>query len=129
MLKIYLLIIVLGLAGAIGYGAWWYYTDTQARIRILTENSAKLEMAKKVQDQTIDTLKADANKYRKLNKNLSLNLQKSHDYKNKLIGKLRRHDLSRLSQSKPKIVEGKINRGTKLFFQGFESDTALPAVK
>ena len=129
MLKLYLLIVVLGLVGGAVYGGFWYYKDTQARIQILTENTAKLELAKKVQDQTIDTLKADANKYRKLNKDLSLQLQKAHDYKNKLIGKLRKHNLTRLSQQKPNLVEGKINRGTKRLFESFESDSALPVVK
>mgnify|MGYP003144298448 CR=1 FL=1 len=129
MLKLYLLIVVLGLVGGAVYGGFWYYKDTQARIQILTENTAKLETAKKMQDQTIDTLKADANKYRKLNKDLSLQLQKAHDYKNKLIGKLRKHNLTRLSQQKPNLVEGKINRGTKRLFESFESDSALPVVK
>jgi nucleosome binding factor SPN SPT16 subunit len=121
--------VVLGLVGGAVYGGFWYYKDTQARIQILTENTAKLELAKKVQDQTIDTLKADANKYRKLNKDLSSQLQKAHDYKNKLIGKLRKHNLTRLSQQKPNLVEGKINRGTKRLFESFESDSALPVVK
>ena len=129
MLKIYLLIIVLGLVGGSVYGGFWYYKDTQARIQILTENSAKLEAAKMAQDNTIKTLKDDASKYRELNNDLSLQLQKAHDYKNKLIGKLRKHDLTRLSQQKPNLVEKKINRGTKRLFESFESDTALPVVK
>ena len=45
MIKIYMLLLVLGLIGGVGYGAYYYYTDTQARIAILTENSAKLEQA------------------------------------------------------------------------------------
>jgi len=129
MIKLYLAIIVIGLVGGVVYGGYYYYKDTQARIRILTENSAKLEMAKKVQDQTIETLKEDADKYRRLNKDLSLALQKAHVYKNELIGKLRKHNLTRLSQQKPGLVEKKINRGTKRLFESFESDTALPAVK
>jgi|TARA_R110000787_G_scaffold2539_1_gene9984 Na+-transporting NADH:ubiquinone oxidoreductase subunit NqrC len=129
MLKIYLLIIVLGLVGGSVYGGYYYYKDTQARIQILTENSAKLEAAKMAQDNTIKTLKDDASKYRELNNDLSLQLQKAHDYKNKLIGKLRKHDLTRLSQQKPNLVEKKINRGTKRLFESFESDTALPVVK
>ena len=56
MLKIYLLIIVLGLAGGVGYGGWYYYKDTQERIRILTENTVKLETAKKMQDATINAM-------------------------------------------------------------------------
>ena len=129
MIKLYLAIIVIGLVGGVVYGGFYYYKDTQARIQILTENSAKLKTAKKVQDQTIETLKEDAGKYRRLNKDLSLQLQKAHDYKNKLIGKLRKHNLTRLSQQKPNLVEKKINRGTKRLFESFESDSALPTVK
>ena len=129
MIKLYLAIIVIGLVGGVVYGGYYYYKDTQARIQILTENSAKLEAAKMAQDNTIETLKEDAGKYRKLNKDLSLQLQKAHDYKNKLIGKLRKHNLTRLSQQKPNLVEKKINRGTKRLFESFESDSALPAVK
>ena len=129
MIKLYLAIIVIGLVGGVVYGGYYYYKDTQARIQILTENSAKLEAAKMAQDNTIKTLKEDAGKYRKLNKDLSLQLQNAHDYKNKLIGKLRKHNLTRLSQQKPNLVEKKINRGTKRLFESFESDSALPAVK
>ena len=35
MLKIYMLIIVLGLVGGVVYGGWYYYKDTQARIATL----------------------------------------------------------------------------------------------
>ena len=129
MIKLYLAIIVIGLVGGVVYGGYYYYKDTQARIQILTENSAKLEAAKMAQDNTIKTLKEDAGKYRKLNKDLSLQLQKASEYKNKLIGKLRKHNLTRLSQQKPNLVEKKINRGTKRLFERFESDTALPVVK
>ena len=129
MIKLYLAIIVIGLVGGVVYGGYYYYKDTQARIQILTENSAKLETAKKVQDRTIKTLNEDASKYRRLNKDLSLALQKAHVYKNELIGKLRKHNLTRLSQQKPGLVEKKINRGTKRLFESFESDTALPVVK
>ena len=129
MIKLYLAIIVIGLVGGVVYGGYYYYKDTQARIQILTENSAKLEAAKMAQDHTIKTLNEDAAKYRRLGKDLSLALHKANDYKNRLIGKLRRHDLTRLSQQKPGLVEKKINRGTKRLFESFESDTALPAVE
>ena len=74
MIKIYMLLLVLGLIGGVGYGAYYYYKDTQARIAILTENSAKLEQAANTQKQTIDTLVEDAAKYRELNKELNLSL-------------------------------------------------------
>ena len=129
MSKLYLAIIVIGLVGGVVYGGYYYYKDTQARIQFLTENSVKLEAAKMAQDNTSVTLIEDAGKYRKLNKDLSLQLQKAHVYKNELIGKLRKHNLTRLSQQKPALVEKKINRGTKRLFESFESDSALPAVR
>ena len=129
MLKIYILIVVIGLVGGVVYGGWYYYKDTQARIQILTENSVKLETATKLQKSTIDTLVADAKKYEKLNRKLDIELKKAHDYKNNLIAKLRKHDLVRLSQQKPGLVEKKINVGTKKLFKSFESITAVPDSK
>ena len=46
MLKIYMLIVVVGLVGGVVYGGYYYYKDTQSRIQTLTENNAKLETAK-----------------------------------------------------------------------------------
>ena len=129
MLKIYFLIVVLGLVGGVVYGGWYYYKDTQARIQTLTENSAKLEVATQQQEMTINTLVDDAEKYRELNKELNTKLEAANDYKNDLISKLRKHDLSRLSQQKPGLVEKKINNGTKKLFESFESITALPGNK
>ena len=129
MLKVYILIVVLGLVGGVVYGGWYYYKDTQARIQTLTENSAKLEVATQQQEMTINTLVEDAEKYRELNKELNTKLEAANDYKNDLISKLRKHDLSRLSQQKPGLVEKKINNGTKKLFESFESITALPVNK
>jgi len=129
MLKVYILIIVLGLVGGVVYGGWYYYKDTQARIQTLTENSAKLEVATQQQEMTINTLVDDAEKFRELNKELNTKLEAANDYKNDLISKLRKHDLSRLSQQKPGLVEKKINNGTKKLFESFESITALPTNK
>ena len=125
MLKIYILILVLGLLGGVGYGAYYYYTDTQARIAILTENSAKLEQAANTQKQTIDTLVADAKKYGELNRELNTKLEAANDYKNTLIDKLRKHDLAKLSLKKPGLVERKINAGTKKLFESFEEISAI----
>ncbi len=128
MLKIYILIVVLGLVGGVVYGGYYYYKDTQERIQILTENSAKLEQATQTQKQTIDTLIADAEKFAKLNSELQAELVRANDYKNELIGKLRKHDLTRLSQQKPGLIEKRINNGTKKLLENFESLTTPPVI-
>ena len=126
MFRLYILIAVIGLVGGVVYGGWYYYKDTQARIQILTENSVKLETAAKLQKNTIDTLVADAKKFEELNKKLDIELKKATEYRNVLIAKLRKHDLAKLSQQKPGLVEKKINDGTKKLFKSFESITTVP---
>ena len=127
MIKLYLLIVVVGLVGGVVYGGYYYYKDTQSRIQTLTENNAKLETAKAIQDETIDTLIADREKFDKLNKELQVKLDKANDYKNTLIDKLRKHDLAKLSMKKPGMMEKRINNGTKKLFRSLESLTgAIP---
>ena len=129
MLKIYMLIIVLGLVGGVGYGGWYYYKDTQERIRILTENTVKLETAKKMQDATINAMIEDRDRFSALNKELGRKLDKANVYKDVLIGKLRKHNLAKLSLRKPGLVEKKINNGTKKLFRSLEviSGAVAPA--
>ena len=133
MIKIYILIVVVGLVGGVVYGGYYYYKDTQSRIQTLTENNAKLETAKAIQDQTIDALIADREKFDKLNKELQVKLEKANDYKNTLIDKLRKHDLAKLSMKKPGMMEKRINNGTKKLFRSLESLTGAtppaPVVK
>tara|TARA_B100000780_G_scaffold262080_1_gene214941 strand:- start:1247 stop:1654 length:408 start_codon:yes stop_codon:yes gene_type:complete len=130
MLKLYMLIMVVGLVGGVVYGGYYYYKDTQSRIQILTENNAKVMAAKAAQDNTINTLIADREKFDTLNRELQTRLEKSNEYKNTLIDKLRKHDLATLSLKKPGLVEKKINRGTEKLFRSLEkisgAEPALP---
>lgn len=130
MIRLYILIVVVGLVGGAIAGGYYYYTDSQARIQALIENTAKLEMAKQVQDDTIDTLVADQKKFAKLNSDLRGRLDKANEYKDVLIGKLRKHNLSNLSLRKPLLVEKKINAGTAKLFRSLEIlSGAAPASK
>jgi len=129
MLKVYMLIVVLGLVGGVVYGGYYYYKDTQSRIQTLTVNSAKLETAAKMQKNTIDTLQADAAKYAELNNELQTKLVNANKYKNQLLSKLRKINLSKLSAEEPAIWERKINNASKRVLEDFESITAYPSTK
>ena len=129
MLKVYILIVVLGLVGGVVYGGYYYYKDTQSRIQTLTENSAKLETAAKMQKNTIDTLQADAAKYAELNNELQTKLVNANKYKNQLLSKLRKINLSKLSAEEPAVWERKINNASKRVLESFESITANPRTK
>ena len=60
MARLYLVIIVLGVLGGVGYGAWQYYNDTQQRIQTLAENNAKLETALETSEKSINAMREQA---------------------------------------------------------------------
>jgi hypothetical protein len=128
MIKLYLLLIVLGLLGGAGYGAYYYYKDTQERIQTLTENNVKLATAKAIQDNTIKTMEEDRNKFQKLNTELQTRLDIANTYRDTLIDRLRKSNLVALSIKDPKLAEEKINNGTKKLLKSLETISgAAPA--
>jgi len=128
MLKIYMLIIVVGLLGGVVYGAYAYYQDTQQRIATLQTNNAKLETVAKTNELTITSMQKNQEKFATLNKDLQMKLNEAEEYGDDLRKKLHKHDLTRLSIKKPGLIEKRINNGTKKLFERIESLTALPVV-
>ena len=124
MIKIYGLIIILVVLSGVGYGAISYYNDTQERIATLRDNNAKLEVANKSKEEALKTIQSNVEKTNKLNKELQGKLQNAEVYQDELRKKLQKHDLTRLSEKKPGLVEKKINEGTQKLFNDFESITA-----
>ena len=128
MLKIYMLIIVVGLLGGVVYGAYAYYQDTQQRIATLQQNNAKLETVAKTNELTITSMQKNQEKFATLNKDLQMKLNEAEEYWDDLRKKLHKHDLTRLSIKKPGLIEKRINDGTKKLFKSIESLTALPSI-
>lgn len=124
MIKIYGLIIILLVLSGVGYGAISYYNDTQERLATLRDNNAKLEVANKSKEEALKTIQSNVEKTNKLNKELQGRLQNAEAYQDELRKKLQKHDLTRLSEKKPGLVEKKINEGTQKLFNDFESITA-----
>ena len=112
MIKIYILVVVLGLVGGVVYGGFSYYKDTQARKQTLAENSAKLEQAAKIQEETIETMIKDREKFEKINKELQGSLQKAETYGDQLRATLQKHNLTHLANKKPKHIERKMQNAT-----------------
>lgn len=104
-----LLLIVIMTMGGIGY---WYYTDTQKTIAVLTENNAKLEMAVATNEETIKTMAADFaaanNELKRVNEEFNAIRQQN----NRLASKLADFDLALLAASRPESIERAVNRGT-----------------
>ena len=54
MIRVYIMIIVVGLIGGVVYGGYYYYKDTQQRLSTLQQNNAKLEVAVKSKDEALN---------------------------------------------------------------------------
>ena len=124
MLRMYGLIIVLGLLAGVGYGAYYYYNDTQQRLATLRDNNAKLEVVNKENQATIKMMKDNYEKQSKLNKELSAKLKDAEVYGNELRKKLSKIDLPAASLNRPKETEERINNASQKVLDMLESITA-----
>ena len=112
MIKVYLFLIIMGVLGAVGYGGYMYYKDTQQRIATLTENNAKLETAIQISEESIATLQSDIAKNGELNRVLQKELQIAEQYGDQLRNTLRKHNLTHLANKKPGLIERKMQNAT-----------------
>ncbi len=125
--RIYLIIIILGVLGGVGWVVYQYYVGTQTRIAVLTANNAKLETAQQTTvaefeqyrntvQKEIEEFKAELVKQQALNDELNNNLQKVQEA-NKAIAKLLANtDIIKNSLADPKASEERINEQVDLFF-------------
>ena len=118
-----LLLIVIAVMGGIGY---WYYTDTQARMAVLQENNAKLEIAVQTNEQALESLQAD---YAKVNSELA-NINEAYTQirrqNQELANKLEKIDLTAAALANPEGIERAVNRGTENAGRCFEILSGSP---
>ena len=125
--RFYLVIIILGVLGGVGWFAYQYYVSTQNAIRTLSANNAKLETALETTtasfdayrenvQQEIEEFKAEIVKQQKLNDELGANLKKVQEANKKIASLLANTDIIKNSLADPNLSEGKINEQVDLFF-------------
>jgi cell division protein FtsB len=103
------LFIIILTMGGIGY---WYYTDTQQTIAILTENNTKLELAAATNEQAIESLQTSYAEMAEENKKINEAYAEIRRQNNRLSSKLADMDLGLLAAEKPDSIERAVNRGT-----------------
>ena len=124
-LRIYIMVaVVIAVSGAV-ISARAYYKETQERIATLHKNNAKMEVVQQQNEVVLRSLTSEATRLNELNFNLQENLDAAEDYKDELIVKLQKHNLTRLSYQKPGLIERKINNGTQSIFDSLESLTSI----
>ena len=123
MIKVYGLLIVVGLLAGVGYGVYYYYNDTQQRLGVLRDSNAKLEVANQQNQETIKAMTDNFEKQSKLNKELSSKLIDAEKYGNTLRKKLSKIDLPAASLNKPEETQKRINDASQKVLDMFESIT------
>ena len=90
----------------------FYYKQTQARIAVLQENNAKLEVAVQISEDSVKTLQADSVRNAELNSQLQTELQKAEQYGDELRATLQKHNLTHLAEKKPGLIENRMQNAT-----------------
>ena len=123
MLKIYGLLIVLGLLAGVGYGAYFYYNDTQQRIATLRTNNVQLESSNKSLEVKITAMQKNMKKQIELTNNLNKDLEEVKKANTVIKDLLAQTDLVKNSLADPKASEVRINEKVDRFFLSIESAT------
>ena len=124
MLKVYGLLIILGLLAGVGYGAYFYYNDTQQRIATLRTNNAQLESSNKSLEVKITTMEKNIKKQIELTNGLNKSLEEAKLANTVIKDLLAQTDLVKNSLQDPKASEARINEKVDSFFKSIESATS-----
>lgn len=106
--------------------SYWYYTDSQATIKTLTENNTKLKTAVSINEQTISSLQNSYNDSKVKLRDLNTKLQKIRIQNGNLVKKFAKHNIGYLAQSKPGLIENIINNATDNVSRCFELLSGSP---
>lgn len=123
MLRLYIFLFFISTIGGVGYSAYWYYNDTQARLVQLRENNLKLQQAAEMMQNTINNMEADAARNEQLNKELTSKLQKAEQGLNNLRNRFSEIDIQRLARDDPNGLEERINRAVKRLTEKIAEET------
>lgn len=126
MAKLYLLIIMIGIIGGVGYTAKSYYEWSEETIGTLRENNVKLVSAAETLQNTVDNMVADAERNEELNQNLTIQLAESREYLNTLRSKFARIDLTMEALQDPANLEERVQRAVDRLINDIAEDTARP---
>ena len=116
--------ILIGIIVAMVLAFGGYYWLTEKRLATLTENNAKLTIAARTNQDTIDKLTQDYEQQQELNSELRVKLTAAEAYGDELAKKFREHDLTMLTLKKPGLIERRVNSATQKILDDLESSTA-----
>jgi len=116
MSKYLILIIIIG--GGFGYT---YYKSTQAEISELNQEVATLRVARVADKQAIEQLQSTLEETTQALTTQTKRNSEIETEMNRYVDIFRRHNLEKLADAKPTLIESRINKGTKDVFDSIEN--------
>ena len=123
MIRVYIMIVIIGLVSGVVFGGYSYYRSTQQRIATLTSNNAKLEVAVKSKDEALNFMTSNFEKQSELNKELSGKLADAEKENSVIRDKLAEGNLITDSIADPKAMEQSINEEVSIIFGALSNST------
>ena len=123
MIRVYIMIVIIGLVSGVVFGGYSYYRSTQQRIATLTSNNAKLEVAVKSKDEALNFMTSNFEKQSELNKELSGKLADAEKENSVIRDKLAEGNLITDSIADPKAMEQTINEEVSIIFGALSNST------
>lgn len=107
-------------------GFYLYYKDSQARIALLVENNAKLELSVKMNEQTIQYLEDNYDQVNQKLTKVNSEFAEARLQNRALLDRLNKHDLGYLASQKPALVQNTINKASDAAARCFELLSGAP---
>ena len=123
---IQVVIILVLLMGAGGFGAYSWVQKLQAENQILQVNQDKLQGALEDQSLVVQMQEKDAKRIQGINSELRVEIQAAEKDSKNLAKKLGRHELDILAANKPGLVVKIINRASKNEMRCYEIASGSP---
>lgn len=121
----YLVLILVMTLGSVGAGGYFYVTNLQADLAQAQLEAQTYRLATEEQSRTIDKLQTsmeiqgvELNRLNEVNGEIQQEM-------NRYLDIFRRHNLAKLADAKPGLIEKRANNGTKAVFDTIRSDTTI----
>jgi len=120
MLKVYVTLFIIGIVSSIGFAGYVTWNKMQAKIEVLKENNAKLNVAVETQTVTISAMENDMKRVNKQIDTVNKELRRTRTRNKVLLKKIQAHDLGMLGEAKPELVERVVNNASERALRCFE---------
>jgi hypothetical protein len=103
--------------------SYWYYKTSQQRIEKLQTDNASLTIVAATNQETINQLLLQQAINQKRLDDLADKLLEAEQYVSELRRILQKHDLTRLAEERPGLIERRINEATRKIFDSIVLST------